>query len=129
MANQLIFLVKITDQQLNFEKMISKYLIQEQFPFILSKKIQKLLLDLHLEISIVDWCRAIYRLIQVKVTLMSHLLIILGNLKMRKIWIQKKMSYQLMWSSDHLMIKFQNVADLIRLANWTSILVFCTWTS
>ena len=41
MANQLIFLVKTTDQQLNFEKMISKYLIQEQFPFILSKKIQK----------------------------------------------------------------------------------------
>ena len=34
------------------------------------------------------------------------------------------MSYQLMWSSDHLMIKFQNVADLIRLANWTFILVF-----
>ena len=29
-----------------------------------------------------------------------------------------------MWSSDHLMIKFQNVADLIRLANWTFILVF-----
>ena len=97
--------------------------------YIVQKKIQKLLLDLHLEISIVDWCRAIYKLIQVKVTLKSHLLIILGNLKVRKIWIQKKniiSAYVIIWWFDDQISKCGWSDQVGKLNTHTC---SCIWTS